>query len=58
MAQKSDAAVVRLPDGQLTNARLHEQLTEGVNDHDLRMRTKQVLADAGVPLQVLERLLA
>jgi hypothetical protein len=58
MAQKSDAAVVRLPDGQLTNARLHEQLTEGVNDHDLRMRTKQVLLEAGVPMSALERLLS
>lgn len=43
--------------GELTNARLHEELTEGVDDSDLRMRTRKTLLDAGVPIEALDRVL-
>lgn len=57
MAQKSDAAVVMLADGKRTNARLHEQMTEGVDDREIRLRTKKILYDSGVPMSVLDKLL-
>lgn len=58
MAQKkTDAAATVRQDGSLTNGRLHEQMTQGVNDHDLRLRTKQRLAELGVPVEDLNRVL-
>jgi hypothetical protein len=43
--------------GELTNARLHEELTEGADDHDFRMQTRKKLLDVGVPLEALNRVL-
>ncbi|MGO9632999.1 MAG: hypothetical protein ACLPX1_03765 [Steroidobacteraceae bacterium] len=44
-------------DGSVSNARLHEQMTEGVNDHDIRMRTRKRLEAMGIPAKVLDSVL-
>jgi len=56
MTKQTDAAAV-LVDGKLTNARLHEQMTEGVHDEDFRQQTKKKLEKAGVPKEDLDRLI-
>lgn len=37
---RSDGACVVDPDGSLSNARLHEEMTEGVDDSHIRARTR------------------
>src|SRR5438874_11753116 len=53
-----DSAAEIGEDGKLTNARLHEELVAGVDDHDFRMQTKKKLLAAGLPEEALERVLA
>jgi hypothetical protein len=50
-----DAACVVNADGTLSNAELHEQMTEGVDDSDFRAKTRSWLLAKGVPAEVLTR---
>jgi hypothetical protein len=52
-----DSAAEVGEDGKPTNARLHEEMVAGVDDHDFRMQTKKRLLAAGLPEAALERLL-
>ena len=54
---KTDAAVVVSSDGHRSNARLHEQMTEGVNDYEFRLRTRRLLEADGVSKEDLDRVL-
>jgi hypothetical protein len=51
-----DAACIQNPDGSLSNATLHEQMTEGVPDADFRAKTRLWLLAAGVPAENLNGL--
>ena len=51
-----DSAATIDKDGKLSNARLHEQMTEGVDDYDFRMQTRAKLLAQGVPVAHLDRL--
>jgi hypothetical protein len=57
MTKKSDSAATVDKNGNLSNSALHEQMTEGVDDHDFRMQTRAKLLAAGVPVAVLDRVL-
>jgi hypothetical protein len=48
-------ACVQNPDGSYSAAALHEQMTQGVDDHDFRMQTRAKLLAAGVPIADLDR---
>lgn len=56
--RKQDSAVEVDAQGIKTNTRLHQELTEGVNDHDFRMQDKAALIKAGVPKTVMDRLIS
>jgi hypothetical protein len=53
---KDDVAEIG-ENSKLTNARVHEELTKGVDGHDFRVQTGERLLDSGVPLEALNRLL-
>jgi hypothetical protein len=53
---RSDGACVVDTDGSPSNAALHEQMTDGVDDSDIRARTRVELYAAGVPAAALNRL--
>lgn len=55
-SRKSDGAAVHNEDGSLSNARLHEEMTEGVDDSAIRARTRATLRAADVPIEDLNRL--
>jgi hypothetical protein len=57
MNRKIDSAATVDKNGKLSNARLHEQMTEGVDDFDFRMKTRAKLLAAGVPVAALDRVL-
>jgi hypothetical protein len=46
----------RHPNGSFSDAALHEQMTEGVDDSDFRAGTRSKLHVAGVPVAALNRL--
>jgi hypothetical protein len=47
--KRSDGACVVLTDGSRSNAELHEQLTDGVDDRDIRAATRAELLASGMP---------
>jgi hypothetical protein len=49
-------ACVASDDGECSDAALHEALTAGVEDSDLRAQTRAKLLAAGVPAAALDRL--
>lgn len=51
-----DAACVLNADGTLSNAALHEQMTEGVPDEDFRAKTRLWLLTKGIPAENLDGL--
>lgn len=57
MTKKTDSAAAVNKNGNLTNSALHEQMTEGVEDHDFRMQTRAKLLAKGVPVTVLDSVL-
>jgi hypothetical protein len=57
MNGKIDSAATVDKNGRLSNAQLHEQMTEGVEDYDFRMQTRAKLLAAGVPVAALDRVL-
>jgi hypothetical protein len=52
-SRRSDSAYVIDSDGSISNAALHEQMTEGVDDRDLRAQDRAKLHAAGVPAAAL-----
>jgi hypothetical protein len=56
-SKSRDAACVVESDGSLSNAALHEALIAGVDDLDLRSRTRAKLLSKGLPLAVLDSVL-
>ena len=48
---------MRNPDYGYSDAALHEQMTEGVDDSDFRMQTRAKLLAAGIPVAALDRVL-
>jgi hypothetical protein len=56
-AKRSDGVCVVDADSSLSNAALHEQMTEGADDSDIRARTRAKLLAYGVPAAVLDRVL-
>jgi hypothetical protein len=58
MSQRRDSAATVDKDGKLLNARLHEQMTEGVDDYEFRMKTRAKLLARGVPVAALDMVLA
>jgi hypothetical protein len=54
----TDSAATIGKDGKLSNARLHEQMTEGVDDYEFRMQTRAKLLARGVPVAALDMVLA
>ena len=57
MSRNIDSAATVDKNGKLSNARLHEQMTEGVDDYVFRMKTRAKLLAQGVPVAALDRLL-
>lgn len=57
MRKKTDSAATIDKNGNVSNSRLHEQMTEGVDDHDFRMQTRAKLLAKGVPVAVLDSVL-
>ena len=56
MSRNIDSAATVDKNGKLSNARLHEQMTEGVDDYEFRMQTRAKLLALGVPVADLDRL--
>jgi hypothetical protein len=56
-ATQRDSAATLDKDGNVSNSRLHEQMTEGVDDYDFRMETRAKLLAQGVPISALDRVL-
>jgi hypothetical protein len=56
-ARRRDSAASLDKDGGVSNSRLHEQMTEGVDDYDFRMETRAKLLAQGVPISALDRVL-
>ncbi len=54
--KRADGACVVLADGSRSNAGLHEQLTEGVDDRDIRAYTRAKLLASGIRAASLNRL--
>ena len=50
----TDSAVTRDKHGKHSNAMLHEQMTEHVDDQIFRARTRQKLLDQGLSLSVVD----
>jgi hypothetical protein len=44
----SDSVFVLAADGSVSNARLHEQMTEGVDDRDIRAKTRAKFHAKGI----------
>jgi hypothetical protein len=57
MSKRTDGAATEGENGKLTNSVLHEQMTEGVDDYDFRMKTRAKLLAAGAPVDALDRVL-
>jgi hypothetical protein len=55
-SKRGGEACIQLPDGSFSDAALHEQLTEGVDDCDFRAGTRAKLHAQGVPAAALNRL--
>jgi len=55
---RNDSVATIDNDGKVSNSRLHEQMTEGVDDYDFRMQTRAKLLAGGVPASVLDSVLA
>jgi hypothetical protein len=53
---RRDSVCVVNADGSLSNAELHEQMTEGVDDRDIRAKTRTKFHAAGIPSAALNRL--
>jgi len=49
---------VRLADGTFSADALHEQLVEGVDDSEIRARTRRFLLDSGLTRQQVDPLFA
>jgi hypothetical protein len=56
MSRNIDSAATVDKNGKLSNARLHEQMTEGVDDTEFRMKTKAKMRARGIPEEDLDRL--
>ncbi len=54
----TDSAASIDKNGNLSNARLHEQMTEGVDDSDFRAATRRRFLELGVPREALAGLFA
>ena len=48
-------ACVQYPDGTISDSALHEEMTAGVDDSDIRAKTRSKLLAAGVPAEDLNR---
>jgi hypothetical protein len=57
MPKRRDSASTIDANGVESNARLHEEMCEGVDDYDFRMKTREALLKKGVPLHVLDAVL-
>jgi hypothetical protein len=57
MSKKTDSAATVDKNGKLSNTVFHEQMTEGVDDHEFRMKTRAKLLAAGVAVAVLDSVL-
>jgi hypothetical protein len=57
MPKETDSAATVDKNGNLSNSALHGQMTEGVDDHDFRMKTRAKLLAKGAPVAVLDRVL-
>jgi hypothetical protein len=57
MSKKRDSAATVDKNGILSNSALHEQMTQGVDDHDFCMQTRAKLRAAGVPVAALDSVL-
>jgi hypothetical protein len=55
--RRGGEACVQISGGGYSDAALHEQLTEGVDDSDFRMETRAKLLAQGVPISALDRVL-
>ncbi len=55
-SRRSDSVCVVDTYGSLCNAALHEQMTKGVNDDDIRARTRERLHAGGITAAALNRL--
>jgi hypothetical protein len=55
--RRGGEACVQISVGVYSDAALHEQLTEGVDDSDFRMETRAKLLAQGVPSSALDRVL-
>jgi hypothetical protein len=53
---RTDSACVVNANGSMSNAGLHEQMVEGVDDRDFRVQTRAELHAAGVPAAALNSL--
>jgi hypothetical protein len=56
-SNRRDSAATVDKNGNLSNSRLHGQMTEGVDDYDFRMETRAKLLAQGVPVSALDRVL-
>ncbi len=56
-SKMTDSAASIDKDGKISDARLHEQMTDGVDDIDFRLESKRKLLAAGVPKEDLDRLI-
>jgi hypothetical protein len=56
MIIKGDSAATIDENGKVSNARLHEQMTEGVDDRKFRMETKAKMRARGIPESALDLL--
>ena len=57
VSKKRDFAATIDKNGKLSNDVLHEQMTQGVDDYDLRMKSRAKLLAAGVPVAALDSVL-
>jgi hypothetical protein len=55
--RRSGECCIRYPDGSVSADALHEQLVAGVDVSDFEMQTKAQLIEAGVPKEVMDRLI-
>jgi len=56
-SRRSDGVCVVDADGSLSNSALHEQMTDGTDDSDIRARTRTELLAAGVSMTDLDRVM-
>ncbi len=55
--RRSGECCIRYPDGSVSADALHDQLVAGVDVSDFEMQTKAQLIEAGVPKEVMDRLI-